>query len=137
MITFEMLYAALFSVMGLGALVVTLTQVFKKIVANAEWYKNAVAAGKKWPGHLLAFIASVLCVGGVVAVGLIWNVGIFSAFCVACFSSWVNAAALAVLFTGFANGVWSYEFVKKVLEWLQLMPRNKGRHTDSVEKSVH
>lgn len=137
MITFDMLYAALFSVMGLGALVVALTQVFKKIVANADWYKNAVAAGKKWPGHLLAFIASVLCVGGVVAVGLIWNVGIFSAFCLTCFSSWVNAAALAVLFTGFANGAWSYEFVKKVLEWLQLMPRNKGRHTDSIEESVH
>ena len=137
MITFDMLYAALFSVMGLGALVVALTQVFKKIVANADWYKNAVAVGKKWPGHLLAFIASILCVGGVVAVGLIWNVGIFSTFCVACFSSWVNAAALAVLFTGFANGMWSYDFIKKILDWLQLMPRNKDSHTDAVEQSVH
>ena len=42
MITFDILYAALFSVMGLGALVVALTQVFKKLVGNAEWYKKAM-----------------------------------------------------------------------------------------------
>jgi hypothetical protein len=134
-----MLYDALFSVMGLGALIVALTKVFKKLVGNAEWYKKAIADGKKWPGHLLAFIASILCVGGVVAVGLIWNVGIFSAFCVACFSSWLNAVALVLLFTGFANGMWSYEFIKKVLDWLQLMPKNSAKSDKPAnqEESVH
>ena len=132
-----MLYAALFSVMGLGALIVALTQVFKKLVGNAEWYKKAMAAEKKWPGHLLAFIASILCVGGVVAVGLIWNVGIFSAFCVTCFTSWLNAVALVILFTGFANGMWSYEFIQKILEWLNLMPKDKGVKSGTQEDSVH
>lgn len=137
-----MLYAALFSVMGLGALIVALTQVFKKLVGNAEWYKKAMADGKKWPGHLLAFIASILCVGGVVAVGLIWNVGIFAAFCVTCLTSWVNAVALVLLFTGFANGMWSYEFIKKVLEWLKLFPTKTDKNcctgtVDRQEESVH
>ena len=41
MITIEMLTAAVYSFMGLAALVVALTQIFKNCFANADWYKKA------------------------------------------------------------------------------------------------
>ena len=136
MITFDMLYAAVFSLMGLGALIVALTQVLKKLVVNANWYKEAIAQDKKWPGHLLAFISSLICSSGVLGVGLIWKIGIFTAFCVSCFSSWVSFVSIVLLMTGLANGEWSYEFVKKVLEWIKLFPVEPKEQFGNAEKEV-
>lgn len=136
MITFDMLYAAVFSLMGLGALIVALTQVLKKLVVNANWYKEAIAQDKKWPGHLLAFISSLICTSGVLGVGLIWKIGIFTAFCVSCFSSWVSFVSIVLLMTGLANGEWSYEFVKKVLEWIKLFPVEPKEQFGNAEKEV-
>ena len=131
-----MLYAAVFSLMGLGALIVALTQVLKKLVVNANWYKEAIAQDKKWPGHLLAFISSLICSSGVLGVGLIWKIGIFTAFCVSCFSSWVSFVSIVLLMTGLANGEWSYEFVKKVLEWIKLFPVEPKEQFGNAEKEV-
>lgn len=136
MITFDMLYAAAFSLMGLGALIVALTQVLKKLVVNAKWYKDAIAQDKKWPGHLLAFISSLICTSGVLAIGLIWNIGIFTTFCVTCVGSWVSFIAIILLLAGVANGEWSYDFVKKVLEWIKLFPVNPKEQFGNAEKEV-
>jgi len=122
MITIEMLTAAVYSFMGLAALVVALTQVFKNWFANVSWYKKAKEGGKKWADHLLAFAASLVCNGAVLGIGLYYGIGIFTAFCVACLSSWLLFIGSFICCAFVANGQWSYEFMQKVLEWIKLLP---------------
>lgn len=122
MITIEMITAALYSLMGLAALVVVVTQIFKDWAAKSTWYQKAKEAKKKWPDHLLSFIASLLCTGAVLALGIFMNVGIFAGFCVACLTSWLMIVGVVIGCTGFANGLWSYEFMQKILEWIKLLP---------------
>ena len=38
--------------------------------------------------------------------------------------------------TGLANGEWSYEFVKKVLEWIKLFPVEPKEQFGNAEKEV-
>lgn len=122
MITIEMLTAAVYSFMGLAALVVALTQLFKNWSANASWYKKAKSEDKKWPDHLLAFIASFICNAAVLGIGLYFGIGIFTAFCLACLSSWLLFIGSFICCGFVANGEWSYEFMQKVLEWIKLLP---------------
>lgn len=97
MITIEMLTAAVYSFMGLAALVVALTQLFKNWSANSSWYKKAKEKGKKWADHLLAFIASFICNAAVLGIGLYFGIGIFTAFCLACLSSWLALSVADLL----------------------------------------
>jgi len=122
MITIEMLTAAVYSFMGLAALVVALTQIFKNWSADKKWYKIPVSENKKWPGHLLSFIASFICNACVLGIGLYYNVGIFTAFCLTCLSSWLLFVGSFVCCALVANGTWSYEFMQKILEWIRLLP---------------
>lgn len=122
MITIELITAALYSLMGLAAFVVVLTQIFKDWASKSSWYQKAKANDKKWPDHLLSFIASFISTGVVLALGIFMNVGIFAGFCVACFTSWLMIAGVVIGCTGFANGLWSYEFMQKILEWIKLLP---------------
>lgn len=122
MITIEMLTAAVYSFMGLAVLVVALTQLFKNWSANASWYKKAKEKGKKWADHLLAFIASFICNGAVLGIGLYFGVGIFTAFCLTCLSSWLLFIGSFISCGFVANGQWSYEFMQKILEWIKLLP---------------
>lgn len=130
MITFEMLTAAVYSLLGLAALVVALTQVFKNWAAHYDWYKNAVAANKKWPGHLLSFISSIICVGAVLFIGLYFQVGVFALFCLTCWDSWLMLIGTIIGCTGVANGAWSYEFMQKILEWIKLLPKPTNNDTN-------
>lgn len=123
MITFEMITAAVYSLLGLSALVVALTQILKNWSAKFDWYKKAKEAGKKWPDHMLSFITSFICTGIVLAIGLGFNIGIFAAFCVTCWTSWAFVAGVIIGMTGMANGAWSYEFMQKILEWIKLLPK--------------
>lgn len=123
MITFEMLTSAVYSYIGLAALVVALTQVLKNAMANRQWYKKAIEANKKWPGHLLSFASSFICVVAVLIIGLHFQVGVFSMFCLDCFDSWLLLIGVIIGCTGMANGTWSYDFVKSLLEWIKLLPK--------------
>ena len=108
--------------MGLAALVVVLTQIFKNGFVNVEWYKKAKEAGKKWPDHMFAFISSFICNAAVLGIGLYFGIGVFSAFCLACLSSWLLFIGSFICCGFVANGQWSYEFMQKVLEWIKLLP---------------
>jgi hypothetical protein len=112
-ITIDMITSAIYSLAGLSALIVVLTQVFK------NWWNKA---GKRWLNHLLSFVTSILCNGAVLAIGLIWGVGIYAGFDVNSWMSWLMWAGTTVLLTGVANGLYSYDFMKTFLEWLKLMP---------------
>ena len=131
MITIEMLTAAVYGFMGLAALVVALTQVFKNWSANADWYKKAKDGGKKWPDHMFASVASFLCNAAVLGIGLYYGIGIFAAFCLACLSSWLLFIGSFICCGFVANGQWSYEFMQAVLEWIKLLPT-----PTKVKKSV-
>lgn len=122
MITIEMLTAAVYSFMGLAALVVALTQIFKNCFANADWYKKAKENKKKWADHLLAFIASFVCNAAVLGIGIYFGIGVFTAFCLTCLSSWLLFIGSFICCAFVANGEWSYEFMQKVLEWIRLLP---------------
>ena len=131
MITIEMITAALYSFLGLAALVVVVTQIFKDWASKSSWYQKPKAEGKKWPDHLLSFIASLLCTGVVLALGVFMNVGVLAGFCVTCFTSWLMFAGIVIGCTGCANGAWSYEFMQKILEWIKLLP------TPTTKKKVN
>lgn len=122
MITVEMLTAAVYSFMGLAALVVVLTQIFKNGFGKAEWYKKAKEAGKKWPDHMFAFISSFICNAAVLGIGLYFGIGVFTAFCLTCLSSWLLFIGSFICCGFVANGEWSYEFMQKILEWIKLLP---------------
>ena len=133
MITIETITAALYSLMGLAALVVILTQIFKDGASKCAWYQKAKDNGKKWPDHMLSFVSSLICTGVVLVLGIFMNVGIFAGFCVSCFNSWLMIVGVVVGCTGFANGLWSYEFMQKILEWIKLLPTptpNKEKKED-------
>jgi len=122
MITVEMLAAAVYSFMGLAALVVVLTQIFKNGFGKAEWYKKAKETGKKWPDHMFAFISSFICNAAVLGIGLYFGIGVFTAFCLTCLSSWLLFIGSFICCGFVANGEWSYEFMQKILEWIKLLP---------------
>ena len=137
MITIEMLTAAVYGFMGLAALVVALTQVFKNWFANADWYKKVKDGGKKWADHMFAFIASFLCNAAVLGVGLYFGIGIFAAFCLTCLSSWLLFIGSFICCGFVANGEWSYEFMQKILEWIKLLPvQSKKSVTQEYEKTA-
>ena len=127
MITIEMLTAAVYSFMGLAALVVVLTQIFKNAFAKVEWYKKAKDAGKKWPDHMFAFISSFICNAAVLGIGLYFGIGIFTAFCLACLSSWLLFIGSFISCGFVANGQWSYGFMQKILEWIKLLPTQDNK----------
>jgi hypothetical protein len=118
-----MLTAAVYSFMGLAALVVVLTQIFKNGFGKAEWYKKAKEAGKKWPDHMFAFISSFICNAAVLGIGLYFGIGVFTAFCLTCLSSWLLFIGSFICCGFVANGEWSYEFMQKILEWIKLLPK--------------
>lgn len=113
-ITIDMITGAIYSIAGLSALVVVLTQMFKNL-----WNKE----GKRWVSHLISFITSTVCNAVVLGIGLIWNVGIYAGFDSSSFMSWIMIIGTTILMTGVSNGLYSYEFMKTFLEWLKLMPK--------------
>lgn len=123
-ITIDMITGAIYSLAGLSALVVVLTQIFK------NWWNKS---GKRWVNHLLSFVSSILCNGAVLAIGLIWGVGMYADFDVNSFIPWLMWTGTTVLLTGFSNGLWSYDFMKTFLEWLKLMPKPEIKSADPKE----
>lgn len=121
-ITLDMITGAIYSLAGLSALVVVLTQIFK------NWWNKS---GKRWLSHLLSFVSALLCNGGVLACGLIWGIGIYAGFDVNSFMPWLMWIGTTVLLTGLSNGTWSYDFMKRFLEWLKLLPVNTTEETKS------
>jgi hypothetical protein len=114
MITVEMIVAALGGLFGLSALVVALTQVFKN-----WWNKD----DKRWLSHLLSFVSAILCNGIVLIVGIFAHTGMWAEFDYTSWLSWVMWAMTTIGCTGVANGMWSYEWMKKILEFLHLLPK--------------
>lgn len=119
-ITIDMITSAIYSLAGLSALVVVITQVFK------NWWNKK---DERWLSHLLSFVASLLCNGAVLGIGLIWKIGIYAGFDVNSWMSWLMWAGTTILLTGLGNGLWSYSFMKKFLEWLKLMPKPEPQQT--------
>lgn len=113
MITFEMLTAAIYSLMGLAALVTVLTQIFKNLCSKND---------KKWVNHLLSFVASAICCGAVLFIGSYWGIGVFAAFCFSCLDSWLMFFGTFIGCALIANGLWTYDYMKAVLDWLKLLP---------------
>ena len=124
LITIDMITSAIYSLAGLSALVVVITQVFKN-----WWNKKDV----RWINHLLSFVVSLLCNAAILAVGLIWHVGIYASFVVSSGMSWLLWVGTTLLLTGLGNGLWSYSFMKKFLDWLKLMPKPEPQiHIDEL-----
>lgn len=123
-ITIDMITGAIYSLAGLSALVVVLTQIFK------NWWNKS---GKRWLNHLLSFFSAILCNGAVLAIGLIQGVGIYAGFDVNSFMSWLMWIGTTILLTGIGNGLWSYNFMKTFLEWLKLMPKPETKTTKPEE----
>jgi hypothetical protein len=113
MITIEMLTAAVYTFMGLSALIVVLTQIVKDLFKTT----------KRWQNHLVAFITSLVCCGAVLLIGIYGGVGIFAGFCTVCASSWLLFTGIIVSCTLMANGTWSYEFAKQFLELIGLLTK--------------
>ena len=111
MITVEMLTGAIYTFLGLSALVVILTQVFK----------NLFKTTKRWQNHLISFVTSIVCCAIVLIIGIFGHVGIFAAFCVSCFSSWLMFIGIIIACTLMANGEWSYDVAKKFLQLIGLL----------------
>ena len=59
MITIEMITAALYSFLGLAALVVVVTQIFKDWASKSSWYQKPKAEGKS--GLTTFFHSSLHC----------------------------------------------------------------------------
>lgn len=113
MITIEMINEALVSLAGMVALGVIATQFFKNI-----FNKNGV----KWVSHLISWIVA-LCFNGI-ALGICsyFNFGIYGEFEPENVQFWLNFGANIVVTALCSNGTWSYEFAKKFLEWINLLP---------------
>ena len=111
MITVEMLTAAVYTFIGLSALIVVLTQIVKDLFKTT----------KDWQNHLAAFCTSLVTTGIVLLIGIYGGVGIFAGFCTVCASSWLLFAGIVIACTFMANGQWSYEVAKKFLELIGLL----------------
>lgn len=115
MITIEMISAAIFSFLGLSALIVAVTQMLKNLFKSEE----------RWLNHLLSFAASLVCTGIVLLIGVHYGIGIFAAFCLNCLSSWTTFAGMVIANTGVANGMWSYEVAKDILRFVGLLNKEE------------
>ena len=122
-ITIDMITGAIYSLAGLGALITVLTQLFKK------WFKTT----EKWQNHLLAFVAAILCNAAVIAIGVTQKIGIYADFDVNSWMSWIMGIGTTILMAGMSNSWWSYEFMKKFLEWLKLMPKPEPEPEPTTE----
>lgn len=120
-ITIEMITGAIYSLAGLSALIVVLTQIFK------NWWNKT---GKRWVSHLISFCTSIVCNGIVLGIGLIWKVGIYANFDVHGAYYWLTLVGCILGCTLIANGTYSYETVKKILEWLKLMPKEENKQLE-------
>ena len=121
-ITIDMITGAIYSLAGLSALCVVLTQIFK------NWWNKT---GVRWINHLLSFVTSILCNGIVLAIGLVWGIGIYTGFDTNSFMSWLMWVGTTVGIGLTSNGLWSYNFMKKFLEWLRLLPINTTEEVKS------
>lgn len=109
-----------FSFAGVAALVVALTQFLKNVFHLDEKYPD-----KKWPKQLMSFVASIVCCFLAVGIGVWTNTGCFAGFCFNCVESWLTFGGTVVFCTGFANGLWTYDFIEKILEFLKLLKPTK------------
>lgn len=121
-ITLDMITGAIYSLAGLSALIVVLTQIFK------NWWNKS---GVRWVNHLLSFVTSILCNGVVLAIGLVYGVGIYAGFDVNSFMPWLMWTGTTIGCALISNGLWSYDFMKRFLEWLKLLPVNTTEKTKS------
>lgn len=121
-ITLDMITGAIYSLAGLSALIVVLTQIFK------NWWNKS---GIRWVNHLLSFVTSILCNGVVLAIGLIYGVGVYAGFDVNSFMPWLMWTGTTIGCALISNGLWSYDFMKRFLEWLKLLPVNTIKETES------
>lgn len=111
-----------FSFAGVAALVVALTQFLKNKFNFDEKYPD-----KKLPKQLLSVVASIICCFIALGVGLWTNEGCFANFCIDCLSSWVGFVGTVIFCTGFANGLWTYDFIEKILGFINLLPKDKNK----------
>lgn len=125
MITVEMLTAAVYTFLGLSALIVVLTQIVK----------NLFKTDKVWQNHLAAFCTSLVTTGVVLLIGIYGGIGIFAGFCTTCFSSWLLFAGIVISCTFMANGQWSYDVAKKFLELIGLLT-NKPVPEKDLDKAT-
>lgn len=124
MITVEMITAAIYTFIGLSALIVVLTQIFKDLFKTE----------KRWQNHLVAFCTSLVCCGIVLAIGIFANIGLFAAFCTTCLSSWLMFAGIVLSCTFMANGQWSYETAKNFLELIGLLTKKPEPNDEEKKK---
>lgn len=115
MITLEMLTEAIYSMAGLIALAVVLTQIGKDAFNKQD---------KRWVSHLISWIVGILLNFAVWGVGQIWQIGMYAEVDLTNIQHIIVFAAGIVSTALAANGTWSYEFVKKFLEWIHLLPKN-------------
>ena len=128
MITVEMLTAAVYTFMGLSALIVILTQIVKDLFKTT----------KGWQNHLAAFGTSLVTTAVVLLIGIYGGVGLFAGFCTVCLSSWLLFAGIVIACTFMANGQWSYDVAKKFLELIGLLtnkPVPEKVNEDADEKT--
>ena len=118
-----MLTAAVYTFMGLSALIVILTQIVKDLFKTT----------KDWQNHLAAFLTSLVTTGAVLLIGIYGGVGLFAGFCTVCLSSWLLFAGIVISCTFMANGQWTYEFAKKFLELIGLLTNQPVPNKDKEE----
>lgn len=119
-----------FSFAGVAALTVALTQWSKNIFHIDEKYP-----GKKWPSQLLSFASSVICCFLAVGIGVLTNVGCFAEFAFNSVESWFTFLGTVVFCTGFANGLWTYTFMEKILGFLKLIKSKKEENKTEENKT--
>ena len=124
MITVEMLTAAVYTFIGLSALIVVFTLIVKDLFKTT----------KDWQNHLAAFCTSLVTTGIVLLIGIYGGVGIFAGFCTVCASSWLLFAGIVIACTFMANGQWSYEVAKKFLELIGLLTNKPVPDKGAEEK---
>ena len=121
MIAFELLSAAVYTLVGIAALIVVLTQMVKNLV-----WKNGKEE-KRWVNHLISFCVATVCNFIVLWIGMTYGVGIYAVFSLASLTDWIFFSGVIIGSTGIANGLWSYEFMQKFLEWIKLLPKPENK----------
>ena len=73
----------------------------------------------------MSFVSAILCNGIVLIIGIFAHTGLWEAFDYTSWMYWLMWVGTTIGCTGVANGMWSYEFMQKILEWLHLLPKEK------------
>lgn len=113
MITIEMINEALVSLAGMVALGVITTQIFKDLFNKSNI---------KWVSHLISWLVALGLNGIALGICSYLQYGLYGEFNPENVQFWLNFVGNVAVTALCSNGTWSYEFAKKFLEWLNLLP---------------